>query len=76
MCLAAGTLRLHDLREAITHTWEDFGRSERMILSGLMPWESAFYGRFLKAEDRVLVVGCDVGTAVLMDADEPRARRD
>ena len=61
MCLAAGSLRLHDLREAIAHTWEDFGRSERMILSGLMPWESVLYGRFLRPEDRILVVGCGTG---------------
>jgi SAM-dependent methyltransferase len=61
MSLAAGMLRLHDLRDAIVHTWDDFGRSEPMILSGLMPWERALYDRFLKPEDRVLVVGCGTG---------------
>jgi SAM-dependent methyltransferase len=61
MSLAAGTRRLHDLREAIARTWEDFGRSESMILSGLMPWERTLYDRFLKPEDRVLVVGCGTG---------------
>jgi SAM-dependent methyltransferase len=61
MSLAAGTLRLHDLRGAITNTWEDFGRSEGLILSGLMPWERVLYDRFLKPEDRVLVVGCGTG---------------
>lgn len=61
MCLAAGTLRLHDLRGAIANTWEDFGRSEDLILSGLMPWERALYDRFLKREDRILVVGCGTG---------------
>jgi SAM-dependent methyltransferase len=61
MSLAAGMLRLHDLRGAIAKTWEDFGRSGPMILSGLMPWERALYDRFLKPEDRILVVGCGTG---------------
>jgi len=61
MCLAAGTLRLHDLRGAIANTWAGFGRSESMILSGLMSWERALYDRFLKPQDRILVVGCGTG---------------
>ena len=61
MCLAAGTLRLHDLRGAIANAWEEFGRSEGMILSGLMPWERALYDRFLKPQDRILVVGSGTG---------------
>lgn len=61
MCLAAATLRLHDLREAIANTWEEFGRSEGAILSGLMPWERALYDRFLKPDDGILVVGCGTG---------------
>jgi 2-polyprenyl-3-methyl-5-hydroxy-6-metoxy-1,4-benzoquinol methylase len=59
--LAAGTLRLHDLRSAIANVWEEFGRGETAILSGLMPWESVLYDRFLKPEDRILVVGCGTG---------------
>ena len=59
--LAAGTLRLQELRGAIANTWEEFGRSEDQILSGLMDWESALYDRFLKPEDRILVVGCGTG---------------
>src|SRR5207245_10964267 len=61
MCLAAGTLRLHDLRGAIANAWEEFGRSEELIRSGLMPWERALYDRFLKVKDRILVVGCGTG---------------
>jgi 2-polyprenyl-3-methyl-5-hydroxy-6-metoxy-1,4-benzoquinol methylase len=59
--LAAGTLRLHELRQAIADTWEDLGREEGYILSGLMVWEKAFYGRFLKPADRILLVGCGTG---------------
>ena len=59
--LAVGTLRLRDLRAAITNTWEEFGRSEDMIVSGLMPWEQALFDRFLKPDDRILVVGCGTG---------------
>lgn len=61
MCLAAATLRLPDLREAIGNTWEEFGCSEGAILSGLMPWERALYDRFLKPADHILVVGCGTG---------------
>src|SRR5918996_397344 len=61
MCLAAATLRLEDLRSAIGDTWQEYGRSERAILAGLMPWERALYDRFLKAGDHILVVGCGTG---------------
>lgn len=61
MYLAAGTLRLHDLRGAITNVWEEFGRSETAILSGLMHWEQALFDRALKPDDRILVVGCGTG---------------
>ena len=61
MYLAAGTLRLQDLRGVIANAWEEFGRSEGLILSGLMHWEQALYDRFLKPEDRILVVGCGTG---------------
>lgn len=59
--LAAGTLRLHDLRAAIGQTWASFGRNESAILSGLMPWEEALYGRFLKPDDRIFLIGCGTG---------------
>jgi SAM-dependent methyltransferase len=61
MYLAAGTLRLHHLREGITNVWEEFGRSESAILSGLMHWEQALFDRSLKPDDRILVVGCGTG---------------
>jgi len=61
MFLAAGLLRLDDLRGAIAKTWDNFGLGETLVLSGLMPWERALYDRFLKPEDRVLVVGCGSG---------------
>jgi SAM-dependent methyltransferase len=58
---AAGTLRLRNLQGAITNAWEEFGRSEPMILSGLMHWEQALFDRALKPDDRILVVGCGTG---------------
>jgi SAM-dependent methyltransferase len=61
MYLAAGTLRLHDLRAAIGEAWANFGRTENAIRSGFMPWEEALYGRFLKPDDRIFLIGCGTG---------------
>jgi SAM-dependent methyltransferase len=65
MYLAAGTLRLHDLRGAIANAWQEFGPEEDYILSGLMPLEKTLYDRFLKPADRILVVGCGTGRELI-----------
>ncbi len=64
---AAGAVRLAELRAAIQREWEDTGRLEPdgCIASGLMNWERDFYLRFLKPDDRVLVVGCGTGRDLL-----------
>src|SRR5712691_1464449 len=59
--LAAGTLHREALKEAITRTWDEFSRTDATILSGLMPWEKAWYERVLKAADHILLVGCGTG---------------
>ncbi len=59
--LAAGILRRQALTEAITRTWDEFSRSDAEILSGLMPWERAWYERVLKPADHILLVGCGTG---------------
>ena len=58
---AAGMLSLADLRATITEAWEQFGRREEDILSGLMPWEHECYARFLRPQDRILLIGCGTG---------------
>ncbi len=64
---AAGAVRLADLRAAIQREWEGTGASESddYSASGLMNWERDFYLRFLKPDDRVLVVGCGTGRDLL-----------
>ena len=64
---AAGALQLGDLRATIEREWEDAGGSEsdNYIASGLMSWERDFYLRFLKPNDRVLVIGCGTGRDLL-----------
>jgi len=61
---AAGTMRLVDLHRAIALEWEDAGarESERYVSSfGLTYWEQELYPRFLRRDDRILVVGCGTG---------------
>src|SRR5688572_24440430 len=58
---AAGTLSLAALRTTIADGWDHFGRREDDILAGLMPWEEECYARFLRPEDRILLVGCGTG---------------
>ncbi|HET9491784.1 MAG TPA: class I SAM-dependent methyltransferase [Methylomirabilota bacterium] len=60
MYLAAGILRLSDLRHGIASAWADFGRHEAAILSGLMSWEE-LYGHALKPDDRIFLIGCGTG---------------
>lgn len=64
---AAGALRLKDLRAAIEREWEHAGSFESAgyIASGLIDWEREFYLRFLKPDDRVLVIGCGTGRDLL-----------
>jgi SAM-dependent methyltransferase len=61
MYLAAGILRLSDLRHGIASAWAEFGRHEAAILSGLMPWEETLYGHALKPDDRIFLIGCGTG---------------
>jgi SAM-dependent methyltransferase len=61
VCLAAGLLHRDQLAHAISQRWDDFGAHEAHVLSGLMPWEHELYGRFLKPDDEILMVGCGSG---------------
>lgn len=62
---AAGAVRLADLRAAIEREWDQSASEEGYTASGLMIWERDFYPRFLKPDDRVLVIGCGTGRDLL-----------
>lgn len=65
---AAGLTRLEDVRGAIARQPENDGvveRDEGYVTSGLAPWEAAFYLRFLRPDDRILLVGCGRGRDLL-----------
>jgi len=59
--LAAGTLRIPELRAGIERTWEEFAASDAAIAAGLMDWEEDVVRRFLNRDDRVLLVGSGPG---------------
>jgi SAM-dependent methyltransferase len=59
--VGAGLLRRDGLQRAIVKAWDGFSRTDAAILSGLMPWEDAWYARVLKPRDHILLVGCGSG---------------
>ncbi|MBM4440916.1 MAG: class I SAM-dependent methyltransferase [Candidatus Rokubacteria bacterium] len=59
--VAAGVLDARGLREAGTRRWNRFGLGAEVLDAGLWDWERAHYPRFLRATDRVLLVGCGTG---------------
>ncbi len=59
--LAAGTLRLADMRNSICNTWQDFYEGDTARAPLLLPWEEALYERFIPAASQVLIVGCGSG---------------
>ena len=60
---AAGATRLDDLRRAIKREWDVAGQLgwDQHVYTGLLPWEDAFYSKYLEPGERVLVVGCGTG---------------
>jgi SAM-dependent methyltransferase len=65
--VAAGLLRFEALGRHAATNWRHYGvtQAEGDVADGLFNWERAFYGRFLRAGDRVLVVGCGGGRDLL-----------
>jgi SAM-dependent methyltransferase len=59
--LAAGTLRIGDLRVGIEHSWEHFGARDEAVAAGLMAWEKELIARFVNPDDHVLLVGSGPG---------------
>jgi SAM-dependent methyltransferase len=59
--LAAGTLRVDELRRGTERTWENFAASDAAIAAGLMDWEEELFARFVSANSSVLLVGSGPG---------------
>jgi SAM-dependent methyltransferase len=62
---SAGLLRRDQLGRAIAGRWSRWGLDERYALLGLFAWEEPFVRRFLKPDDRILVVGSGSGREVI-----------
>jgi SAM-dependent methyltransferase len=58
---AAGLLRRDELQAASLDQYRKFNVSAVDVDAGLSPGEEHFYGRFLRARERVLLVGCGTG---------------
>jgi SAM-dependent methyltransferase len=59
--LAAGTLRIRDLRLGIEHSWEHFAATDAAVAAGLMCWEEELVARFVDPDDDILLVGSGPG---------------
>jgi SAM-dependent methyltransferase len=68
--LAAGTLRIRDLRVGIEHSWEHFSARDADVAAGLMCWEEELFARFLKPDDDILLVGSGPGRDLIALVDK------
>lgn len=59
--LAAGTLRIADLRLGIESSWEHVYPGDANVGAGLLGWEEEVVARFVKPGDRMLLVGSGPG---------------
>ena len=59
--VAAGTLRIDDLRAGIKHAWERDEARDEAIAFGLMDWEADLVTQFMTPQDLVLLVGSGPG---------------
>ena len=62
---SAGLLTRDLLGRAVAGRWSRWGLDERYALLGLFAWEEPFVRRFLKPDDRILVVGSGSGREVI-----------
>jgi SAM-dependent methyltransferase len=58
---AAAALPRDARSAACVRGWDKYARGASSVQAGLHEWEEAFYGRFLRDGDRVLLVGCGAG---------------
>jgi SAM-dependent methyltransferase len=59
--LAAGTLRIRELRVGIEHSWEHFTARDADVAAGLMWWEEEVVAGFVNPDDAILLVGSGPG---------------
>ena len=59
--LAAGTLRLDDLRTGIEYSWERFEARDSDVEAGLVAWEEELLASFVSLTDDLLLVGSGPG---------------
>jgi SAM-dependent methyltransferase len=62
---SVGLLNRDQLGRAIAGRWARWGLDERYALQGLFGWEEPFVRKFLKPDDRILIVGSGSGREVI-----------
>jgi SAM-dependent methyltransferase len=59
--LAAGTLRIDDLRTGIEYSWERYEARDTDVAAGLVEWDEELLARFVRPQEHVLLVGSGPG---------------
>jgi SAM-dependent methyltransferase len=62
---ATGLLRRDELQAASVEQWRRFNLAAGDVDAGLTPAEAEFYGRFIPANARILLIGCGTGRDIL-----------
>ena len=63
--LGVGLLRRSDFKDLSLRSWSAYARTDDEARSGLTAWEEATFRQFVKAGDRLCIVGCGSGRDLL-----------
>jgi SAM-dependent methyltransferase len=65
LCLGVGLLNRSDFRDLSQRSWSAFASTDDEARSGLTSWEETIFRQFVKAGERLCIVGCGSGRDLL-----------